>query len=85
MRVYFYERSRLMDITDMKIGDKAQIIGYDITKVGYRAKLLALGLTRGATIELIGVAPMGDPLRIKVRGFELSLRKSEATILQLQA
>ncbi len=69
----------------MKIGDKAQIIGYDKTNVGYRAKLLALGLTRGATIELIGVAPMGDPLRIKVRGFELSLRKSEATILQLQA
>lgn len=69
----------------MKIGDKAQIVGYDKTKAGYRAKLLALGLTRGAMIELIGVAPMGDPLRIKVRGFELSLRKTEAAILQLQA
>ena len=68
----------------MKIGDRAEITGYTETVAGYRAKLLALGLTCGATIELIGVAPMGDPLRLKVRGFELSLRRSEATILKLK-
>ena len=74
-----------MDITEMKVGDRAEITGYTETEAGYRAKLLALGLTRGATIELIGIAPMGDPLRLKVRGFELSLRRSEATILSLKA
>ena len=74
-----------MTIKDMKIGDRAEITGYNVTKAGYRAKLLALGLTRGAAIQLIGVAPMGDPLRIKVRGFELSLRKAEAAFLQLKA
>jgi len=74
-----------MTIKDMKIGDRAEITGYNVTKAGYRAKLLALGLTRGAAIQLIGVAPMGDPLRIKVRGFELSLRKAEAAFLQLTA
>ena len=41
-----------MDITSMKVGDKARITGYQLTKAGYRAKLLALGLTRGAVIEL---------------------------------
>lgn len=74
-----------MDITSMKVGDRAEITGYQMTKSGYRAKLLALGLTRGATIQLLGVAPMGDPLRLKVRGFELSLRRSEAAFLQLKA
>ena len=73
-----------MTIMEMKVGDKAEITGYNVTKAGYRAKLLALGLTRGATLELIGIAPMGDPLRLKVRGFELSLRKSEAAFLQLK-
>lgn len=73
-----------MGITNMKIGDKAEITGYEETAAGYRAKLLALGLTRGAVIQLIGVAPMGDPLRFRVRGFELSLRKDEATILKLK-
>lgn len=74
-----------MDITSMKVGDRAKITGYQVTKAGYRAKLLALGLTRGAVIELIGVAPMGDPLRLRVRGFELSLRRAEAAFLELAA
>lgn len=74
-----------MDITEMKIGNKAEITGYNVTEAGYRAKLLALGLTRGATIQLIGIAPMGDPMRLKVRGFELSLRKSEAKFLKLES
>ncbi len=73
-----------MGITDMKVGARAEIIGYEETAAGYRAKLLALGLTRGAVIQLIGVAPMGDPLRLKVRGFELSLRKDEANFLKLR-
>lgn len=68
----------------MKIGSNAKIIGYNDAPAGYRAKLLALGLTREATIKLIGIAPMGDPIRLSVRGFELSLRKAEATVLQLQ-
>lgn len=79
------ERRTKMGITDMKVGDRAEITGYTVTQAGYRAKLLALGLTRGATIQLIGVAPMGDPMRLRVRGFDLSLRKNEATILQLRA
>ncbi|MEG1479581.1 MAG: FeoA family protein [Kiritimatiellia bacterium] len=74
----------MMSLSQMKIGDKAEIIGYEATGAGYRAKLLALGLTRGTTLQLIGIAPMGDPLRFKVRGFELSLRKTEASILQLK-
>ncbi len=73
-----------MNVAKMKIGDRAEIVGYEVTDAGYRAKLLALGLTRGATIQLIGVAPMGDPVRLKVRGFELSLRKSEAVSLVLK-
>lgn len=75
----------IMIVTEMKVGTKAKIIGYHAAPAGYRAKLLALGLTSGAVIELIGIAPMGDPMRFKVRGFELSLRKSEASVLQLQA
>lgn len=74
-----------MILSDMSVGDVAMITGYTKTTAGYRAKLLALGLTRGAQIKLIGIAPMGDPLRVKVRGFELSLRKSEADVLTLEA
>ncbi len=73
-----------MTITEMKVGDRAVITGYHVTQAAYRAKLLALGLTRGAEIQLVGVAPMGDPMRFRVRGFELSLRKAEAAFLEIE-
>lgn len=72
-----------MCFSTMKVGDKAVVKGYCSALAGYRAKLLALGLTRGTTIELKGVAPMGDPIRISVRGYDLSLRRQEAECLIL--
>jgi Fe2+ transport system protein FeoA len=41
-------------------------------------RLMEMGLTRGATIEVVRYAPMGDPIEIRVRGYHLSLRRSEA-------
>ena len=41
-------------------------------------RLLDLGIIRGATIEVVKVAPLGDPINIKVKGYHLSLRKEEA-------
>ena len=49
----------------------------------FRRKLLALGVTPGAELEVIRFAPLGDPMEIKIRGFSLSLRKHEAEIIQV--
>jgi ferrous iron transport protein A len=43
-----------------------------------RARLMEMGLLTGTSIELVRFAPMGDPVEIKVRGYNLSLRKNEA-------
>lgn len=74
-----------MTLEKMKVGEEAIVTGYAVTEVGYRAKLLALGFTRGAKIRFVGVAPMGDPVRLQVRGFEVSLRRAEAAALLLDA
>ena len=52
---------------------------------GYRQRLLAMGLTPGAVLEVRRKAPLGDPVEISVRNFTLTLRKSEAAILELEA
>jgi len=44
-----------------------------------------MGLTRGAKFEVLRYAPMGDPIEIRVRGYNLSLRKSEAAEIQVEA
>ena len=42
-----------------------------------------MGLTKGTQDKLIKVAPLGDPIEISVRGFELTLRKSEAQLISV--
>lgn len=75
-----------LSISDVKIGQKAKVVGYDKSLTGktYRQKLLAMGLTKGIDFMVVRVAPMGDPIEIKLRGFALSLRKEEAAALQVE-
>jgi ferrous iron transport protein A len=73
-----------LSISDIDIGQSAVIVGYRGGGSSYRSKLLSMGLTRGTTIRLTKVAPMGDPVEIAVRDFSLSLRKDEAGVLQLE-
>lgn len=47
-------------------------------------RLLEMGLTPGVEFTLIGSAPLGDPLEIEVRGYRLSVRKSEAARVEVE-
>lgn len=69
---------------ELQIGDRARVTGFTNSDTGYRRKLLALGLTPGSEIGIVRVAPMGDPVEIRVRGSSLSLRKEEAASLNVE-
>ncbi|RUS66954.1 Fe(2+) transport protein A [Saezia sanguinis] len=73
-------------LTDMKVGQNARVTGFTKTEGGkaYRQKLLAMGLTPGTEFTVTRLAPMGDPVEIRLRGFSLSLRKHEAASLQVE-
>lgn len=71
-------------LKDLAVGDRGQVTGYDEGGRAYRKKLLSMGLTPGAEFRVTRVAPMGDPVEIKVRGFSLSLRKEEAAALKVE-
>lgn len=43
-----------------------------------RARLMEMGLTRGAQVTVLRLAPLGDPMEVRVRGYALSLRRAEA-------
>ncbi|MCS6940944.1 MAG: FeoA family protein [Roseiflexaceae bacterium] len=49
-----------------------------------RRRLLDMGLVHGETITLTGLAPLGDPLELTVKGYRLSLRKSDARCIQVE-
>ena len=66
-----------MTLDSLPRGGTARIVeitGDDAVAV----RLMEMGLTDGEEIELVGAAPLGDPLEFRVRGYSLSLRKTEA-------
>ena len=66
----------------LKKGERAQIVdvlGDDAIAV----RLMEMGLVEGEEIEQIGVAPLGDPIEFLIRGYQLSLRGSEARRVQI--
>jgi len=73
-----------MTMSELKKGDLAQITGYAMGNAAYRAKLLALGLTNGVQIKILNVAPLGDPFEIAVRGYHLSLRREEVSVIKVK-
>jgi len=71
-------------LSDLPVGASAVVRGYP--KVGSAfLRLREMGLLPGTTVTLVRAAPMGDPLEIKVRGYHLTLRKSEADHVVVEA
>jgi ferrous iron transport protein A len=73
-----------MQLKDMKMGSKGRIVRLLAGERSYRNRLISMGLLPGTEFVVSRIAPLGDPIEIKVRGFALSLRKGEAGILQVE-
>ena len=59
-------------------GERGVIQRINTATVNVRRRLLEMGLIKGTTIEVVGFAPTGDPIEVRVRGYRLSLRRLEA-------
>ncbi len=72
------------NLRELQAGEKGTVLGYTKENKAYRERLLAMGLTRGTELTVKRVAPLGDPVEITVRGFDLSLRKNEAAAVLIE-
>ena len=73
-----------MTLGDLEVGKSGIISGYKAGGLGFREKLLSMGLTKGVEVFVKRVAPLGDPLQVNVRDFSLSIRRDEANLILLQ-
>lgn len=72
-----------MNLKEVKIGDTvtvAKINGEGAVK----RRIMDMGITKGAEITVRKVAPLGDPIQVTVRGYELSLRKEDAENIEVK-
>ena len=49
-----------------------------------RRRIMDMGITKGVEIKVVKIAPLGDPMELNVRGYELSIRKNEAERIEVQ-
>lgn len=67
-----------MTLDELAQDDRARVTGVaggdDVS-----LRLMEMGLTPGAIVRFVGTAPLGDPLELEIRGYRLSLRRSEAS------
>ena len=70
-------------LVDAKVGEDLTVIKIHGEGV-VRRRIMDMGVTKGASVHIRKVAPLGDPVEINVRGYELSLRKEYAKMIEVQ-
>jgi ferrous iron transport protein A len=73
----------LIPLSNLGLGEQGRVAQVEAREaVGQR--ILEMGLTPGLVVRKLGVAPLGDPLIFEVRGYRLSLRRSEADLVRVE-
>ena len=72
-----------MTLGDAKVGTTVVVTKIDGDSA-YKRRIMDMGITKGTQIFVRKVAPLGDPVEVTVRGYELSLRKEDAQMIEVQ-
>lgn len=70
-------------LKQVKIGDTAKVVKLH-GEGAVKRRIMDMGITKGVEIKVRKVAPLGDPIEITVRGYELSLRKADAEMIEVE-
>ena len=66
-----------------KIGDTVKVVKRH-GEGAVKRRIMDMGITKGAEVHIRKVAPLGDPIEVTVRGYELSLRKADAEMIEVE-
>lgn len=72
------------DLSKLKKGQRAKVLEINLDKKEMRRHLLDMGITKGTEILIKKIAPMGDPVDIELRGYELCIRKEEMRNIKVE-
>ena len=71
-------------LREAKIGETAKVVKLH-GEGPIKRRIMDMGITKGTEVYVRKVAPLGDPVEVTVRGYELSLRKADAEMIEVQA
>ncbi len=70
-------------LRDVKVGETCSVVKLH-GEGAVKRRIMDMGITKGAEIYIRKVAPLGDPVEVTVRGYELSLRKADCEMIEVQ-
>jgi ferrous iron transport protein A len=71
-------------LSDLKRGQKCEVIAFHNDNKALRRRLLDMGITKGVVITVKKIAPLGDPIDIALRGYELCIRKEDMRAIDIK-
>ena len=71
-------------LSDLKIGQVAKVLALHSDSKALRRRLLDMGITRGVEFKIKKIAPLGDPVDIELRGYELCIRKYDMQNIDIE-
>lgn len=72
-----------MNLKEVKIGSTAKVKKFT-GEGAVKRRIMDMGITKGTEVTVRKVAPLGDPIEITVRGYELSIRKADAEMIEVE-
>lgn len=70
-------------LREAKIGETVRVVKLH-GEGAVKKRIMDMGITRGVEVYIRKVAPLGDPIEVTVRGYELSLRKEDASMIEIE-
>ena len=70
-------------LRDVKVGDTVQVVKLH-GESAVKRRIMDMGITKGVEVYVRKLAPLGDPVEVNVRGYELSIRKADAEMIEVE-
>ena len=70
-------------LRDVQVGESAKVVKL-YGEGAVKRRIMDMGITKGVEVSVRKVAPLGDPVEVTVRGYELSLRKADAQMVEVE-
>ena len=70
-------------LRDVKVGETVSVVKLH-GEGAVKRRIMDMGLTKGVSVYVRKVAPLGDPIEVTVRGYELSIRKADAEMVEVE-
>lgn len=75
---------KMKTLRESKAGDTVKVVKLH-GEGAVKRRIMDMGLTKGVEVQIRKVAPLGDPIEVTVRGYELSIRKADAEMIEVEA